>query len=79
MGHLHRRPWLVKERLDQADLKRRHEHDLRLPLAREEIDAGHHASLLRVPMLRPLREPLTCAHDVGVPLRDLELDRGRQC
>ena len=38
---------LVEECLDQADLQRRHEDNLWLPLAREEICAGHHASLLR--------------------------------
>jgi hypothetical protein len=35
LGDPRRRPRLVKECLDQADLQRRHENDLRLPLARE--------------------------------------------
>ena len=45
LGDLRGRPRLVKQRPDQADLKGRHEDDLWLPLAREEVDAGHRVSL----------------------------------
>ena len=46
LSHLRRRLRPVEERRDQADLERRHEDDLWLPLAREEICACHDASLL---------------------------------
>ena len=55
LGDLRGRPRLVKQRLDQADLECRHEDDLRLPLAREEIDAGHHVSLFGCRSCDPLR------------------------
>ena len=42
--HLRRRLRLVEESLDQTDLQGRHENDLRLPLAGEEICAGHGSS-----------------------------------
>ena len=45
LGDLRGRPRLVKQRPDQADLQCRHEDDLRLPLAGEEVDAGHCVSL----------------------------------
>ena len=37
---------MLQERVDQTDLEGRHEHDLGLPGAGEEVCAGHGASLL---------------------------------